>query len=103
MPCRAVLSRRWLPHARAGLRAVGGDISGGAVGAATPVPAHGGAVPPRAMRCWVLAALAVLAAAPGAAEEPALRLCGREFIRTLVALCRGTRWSRPPRAAFGEC
>ncbi|XP_047908400.1 insulin-like 3 [Anser cygnoides] len=54
------------------------------------------------MRCWVLAALAVLAAAPGAAEEPALRLCGREFIRTLVALCGGTRWSRPPRAAFAD-
>lgn len=86
------------------LRAVGGDISGGAVGAATPVPARGGAVPPRAMRRWVLAALALLAAAPGATEEPALRLCGREFVRTLVALCGGTRWSPPPpRAASGEC
>lgn len=56
------------------------------------------------MRRWVLAALALLAAAPGAAEEPALRLCGREFVRTLVALCGGTRWSPPPpRAASGEC
>lgn len=55
------------------------------------------------MRRWVLAALALLAAAPGATEEPALRLCGREFVRTLVALCGGTHWSRPPRAALGEC
>ncbi|KAM9167038.1 relaxin-like [Mergus octosetaceus] len=53
------------------------------------------------MRRWVLAALALLAAAPGAAEEPALRLCGREFVRTLVALCGGTRWSHPPPGSFG--
>uniref|UniRef100_A0A493TY66 Insulin-like 3 n=1 Tax=Anas platyrhynchos platyrhynchos TaxID=8840 RepID=A0A493TY66_ANAPP len=38
---------------------------------------------------------------PGATEEPALRLCGREFVRTLVALCGGTRWTRGPLPGTG--
>uniref|UniRef100_A0A8B9I8K6 Insulin-like domain-containing protein n=1 Tax=Anser brachyrhynchus TaxID=132585 RepID=A0A8B9I8K6_9AVES len=55
-----------------------------------------------AARSVITLALAVLAAAPGAAEEPALRLCGREFIRTLVALCGGTRWTRGPPPQHGD-